>query len=217
MPTQVIKMTSSPHPYIAFEASKRIASGTLQNVALKVKHVLDTRPQASLLVFDQVTSELVDFDHRGTPEQMLKKLSLPPTGVPAHTPVAETTTAQAGPGRPRLGVVAREVTLLPRHWEWLNSQPGGASVSLRKLVEEAKRANHAKDEMRLSREASYRFMSAIAGHRAGFEEAARALFSGHAQNFRTLVSAWPADIRAHLHDLSALAFETSAFQDLQNV
>lgn len=210
-------MTPLPHHYIAFEGSQRIASGTLQNVALKVKHVLDTRPQASLLVFNQVTSELVDFDHRGTPEQMLKKLSLPPAAAPPDTPPPETNTLPAGPGRPRLGVVAREVTLLPRHWEWLNSQPGGASVSLRKLVEQAKRANHAKDDMRLARESSYRFMSAIAGHRTGFEEAARTLFAGDAENFRTLVSAWPADIRAHLHDLSAPAFETSAFQDGQNV
>ena len=210
-------MTQSPHHYIAFEGSKRLASGTLEQVALKVKHVLDTRTQARLLVFDQASSELVDFDHRGSPEQMLKKLAHAPAGVPSETPPLAADTVPVGPGRPRLGVVAREVTLLPRHWEWLNSQPGGASVSLRKLVEQARRANQARDDVRIAGEATYRFMSAIAGHRTGFEEAARALFAGDMAHFWTLVSPWPADIRAHLQDLAAPAFEKNAVPDGHHV
>ena len=210
-------MTQSPHHYIAFEGSKRLASGTLEQVALKVKHILDVRPPARLMVFDRASSELVDFDHRGSREQMLKKLAHAPAGVQSDTPPLAADTVPVGPGRPRLGVVAREVTLLPRHWEWLSSQPGGASVSLRKLVEQAKRANQARDDVRVAREVTYRFMSAIAGHRTGFEEAARALFAGDLAHFRTLLSPWPADVRAHLQDLAAPAFEKHAVQDGQHV
>ncbi len=205
-------MTESPYDYIAFEGSKRIAAGTLQQVALKAKHAIDTRPHARILVFDQATGESIDFDHRGTPEQMLKKLVSVPAGAKEHMEPPEKT-APPGPGRPRLGVVAREVTLLPRHWEWLNTQPGGASVSLRKLVEQARRVNQSKDSVRLAQETSYRFMSAMAGHRTGFEEAARALFAADRDRFHALLAPWPADIRAHLEKLSAAAFEAQPVPD----
>ncbi|MEA2888759.1 MAG: uncharacterized protein QOD11_3119, partial [Bradyrhizobium sp.] len=100
--------------------------------------------------------------------------------------------------RPKLGVVAREVTLLPRHWEWLTTQPGGASVSLRKLVEAARRANGDKDRSRAARDAAYHFMSAMAGNLPGFEEASRALFTDEPRRFSSLISAWPDDIRDHI-------------------
>jgi hypothetical protein len=101
-------------------------------------------------------------------------------------------------GRPKLGVVAREVTLLPRHWEWLNAQPGGASVALRKLVEAARRANGDKDRSRAARDAAYHFMSAMAGNLPQFEEACRALFAGDHRRFTTLIAAWPGDVRDHI-------------------
>jgi hypothetical protein len=104
-------------------------------------------------------------------------------------------------------VVAREVTLLPRHWDWLGSQPGGASVALRKLVELASRANAGKDRVRVSQNAAYRFMSAMAGNRVGFEDAARALFAADAATFNRLVSAWPADIGNHIKTLAADALQ----------
>ena len=112
-----------------------------------------------------------------------------------------------GPGRPKLGVVAREITLLPRHWDWLNAQPGGASVALRKLVEEARRANGGKDRVRQSQEAAYRFMSVMAGNRPGFEEATRALFAGHRDRFDQLVAPWPKDVRHHARKLAADALD----------
>src|SRR5262245_3846770 len=102
------------------------------------------------------------------------------------------------PGRPKLGVVAREVTLLPRHWEWLGAQPGGASVALRKLVEEARRANGDADRARAARDAAYRFMSVMAGNLAGFEEASRALFADDRRRFVGLVAGWPDDVRDHV-------------------
>ena len=102
-----------------------------------------------------------------------------------------------GPGRPKLGVVAREVTLLPRHWEWLAQQPGGASVAIRKLVEEARRTGEDRDRVRQAQEAAYRFMSAMAGNKPHYEDAIRALFAGEAARFEKLIAEWPADVRDH--------------------
>lgn len=127
--------------------------------------------------------------------------------VPLQTGGAEPETARGGPGRPKLGVVAREVTLLPRHWQWLSSQPEGASVVLRKLVEEARRANAGKDGVRRSQEAASRFMSVMAGDAPGFEEAARALFAGDAERFDQRVEGWPADLRDHARTLARVALE----------
>ena len=127
--------------------------------------------------FNDGTSELVEVDFRGTMENVLERLEKPTAGMDSATASSDTDQrSQRGPGRPKLCVVSREVTLLPRHWDWLNSQPGGASVALRKLVEEARRVNSGKDKMRLSKEVAYRFMSAMAGNFPGFEDAARALF-----------------------------------------
>ena len=100
----------------------------------------------------------------------------------------------------------REVTLLPRHWEWLGHQPGGASVVLRRLVDEARRASQAPDRIRAGRDALYRFMSAIGGDLPAFEDASRALFRGDAEGFSRLVADWPADVRRHALTLAARAF-----------
>ena len=173
--------------FIAFHGTRRIALGAMPAVVRATQAALRADPMASVLVFDARTGEPVEIDPRcGTPAQAGKA---------------------AGPGRPKLGVVAREVTLLPRHWDWLIAQPGGASVALRKLVELARRDNHAKDQERKAQEACYRFMSAIAGDRVGFEEAARALFAADRQRLQTVVAAWPADIREHLLQLAEPAFE----------
>jgi hypothetical protein len=113
-------------------------------------------------------------------------------------------------------VVAREVTLLPRHWEWLSSQPGGASVALRKLVEQAKKAGLSSDRVRQAQTASYRFMSAMAGNLDGFEEAARALFAADRGRFEALIAPWPSDVCAHLRQASAAAFESLAEPQVQH-
>src|SRR3984957_11907417 len=102
-----------------------------------------------------------------------------------------------GRGRPKLGVVAREVTLLPRHWEWLATQPGGASVALRKLVEEARRTHADKDKIRKAQERAYHFMSAMAGDLPGFEEATRALFADNRSKFKETIGTWPVDVHDH--------------------
>ena len=114
------------------------------------------------------------------------------------------------PGRPKLGVVAREVTLLPRHWDWLNSQPGGASVVLRRLVDEARHANPVADQIRRARESTYRFMTAVAGNEPGYEEATRALFAGNSARYYDLIKRWPVDVTLYACGLSLDAFEEAA-------
>jgi uncharacterized protein len=178
----------------AFQGDRRIASGTLLDVAMKVKSTVDRGEHAPILVFDDATSRQVEIDLRGTSDQVAARLAEGAAATPR------------GPGRPRLGVVAREVTLLPRHWEWLSAQPGGTSVALRKLVEEAKRANLGRDRVRQAQDTAYRFMSAIAGDRPGFEEATRALFAADARRFAECIEAWPDDIRTHAKKLASAAF-----------
>lgn len=190
----------------AFEGNRRIASGELAAVALRVKKVLDRGERAPVLIFNDVTSEQIEVDFRGTAEDVSKRLVKASEDASASS---EGETAR-GRGRPKLGVVAREVTLLPRHWEWLNEQPGGASVALRKLVEEARRTNEGKDRARRAQESAYRFLSAMAGNFPDYEEALRALFAGNAERFAELIERWPADVRDHAKNLAAAAFQAAS-------
>jgi len=202
---------ASETAYIAFDGDRRIASGNLREVISAAKETLDRRKDASVLVFDGTTSGPIEIDFRGSIDDVLARL-------PASTaaPAAMEETAQAaprGPGRPKLGVVAREVTLLPRHWEWLAQQSGGASVALRKLVDEARRANKDKDRIRQAQEAAYRFIAAMAENKPHYEEVARALFAGDAERFEAWTATWPADVRDHARRLAAVAFEPAASQE----
>lgn len=181
------------------------------HVARKVKAVIEKEEKAAVLIFDDDTSELVEVDFRGTMKDVLKRLeNLISKDTSADASSSGDRAVQRGPGRPKLGVVSREVTLLPRHWEWLNSQPGGASVALRKLVDEARRVNSGRDRVRRSQESAYRFMSAMAGDLPGFEEAARALFAGDRRRFEEQTESWPIDIRDHSLKLSDAAFGSPA-------
>jgi hypothetical protein len=189
--------------YIAFNESIKVAFGDLTGVVRRVCETVPPENWQAVLIFDTVTSARKEVDFRGTTDEVLARLEQKQKNSPAST---EEKTSQ-GPGRPRLGVVAREVTLLPRHWEWLNSQPGGASVALRKLVEEARRANEGKDRIRLAQEAGYTFLSVMAGDRPGFEEATRALFAGNHEVFNALTELWPTDIRDHARTLTLPVFE----------
>ena len=184
----------------AFCGSRCIATGKLEEVIKLVKENIDNGEVLSVLIFDDISSELIEVDFRGKMEDVLSRL-----GNPTALDNREETISR-GPGRPKLGVVPREVTLLPRHWEWLNSQPGGASVALRKLVEEARRMNSDRDQLRSSQGGVYRFMSAMAGDLPGFEEASRALFAGNPEKFNEIVTTWPVDIRDHVQKLSVNAF-----------
>jgi hypothetical protein len=202
-------MTSASTPsFTAFDGCQRIACGSLAAAVLAVKRAADTGSLGPLLIFDDRSGRVVEADIRGTDAETLARL---PTAS-LHDEVAEQASAEAGPstvpprgrGRPKLGVTAREVTLLPRHWDWLSAQPGGASVALRKLVEDARRTTTARDERRSAQERAYQFMSAMAGDMAGFEESTRALFAGDAGKFIELTSGWPGDVRDYALALAGI-------------
>ncbi|GEJ59493.1 hypothetical protein AMYX_42340 [Anaeromyxobacter diazotrophicus] len=174
-----------PRSYTAFADDRLIASGPLEEMLAGTKAWVDRKERARLLIFDDATGREVDFDLRGSLERVLARAA-PPAAEPGR------------PGRPRLGVVGREVSLLPRHWEWLEEQPNGISAALRRLVDEARKREPGKQRARSLREAASRFMTAMAGDRDGYEEASRALFAGDIPRFERLVRAWPADVRKYL-------------------
>ncbi|MEE2977649.1 MAG: DUF2239 family protein [Pseudomonadota bacterium] len=188
----------------AFAGTQRLAAGPVRDVARAVKIHVDAHPESQVLVFDNTTAQPVEFDLRGTVEDVLGRLD---RAAPSTTQPAEPESRPRGPGRPKLGVIAREVTLLPRHWDWLAAQPGGASVTLRKLVEDARRAAEGANRRREAQEAAYRFMSALAGNAARFEDATRALFAADATAFESFTQSWPADVRDFARELASRAFQ----------
>lgn len=182
---------SSPR-LVAFAGFQQVAVGDHTQVIHALRKLVT--PQETLIrVFNDATGERIDLDLRPEAE---------PTPAPA-----EEATAARPVGRPKLGVVAREVTLLPRHWEWLSSQPGGASVTLRRLIDESRKASEGRVSVRASRENAYRFMSEMAGDFAGFEEASRALFAGDLLKFENMVAPWPEDVRLQLAKLAAASWD----------
>ncbi|WNZ64228.1 DUF2239 family protein [Myxococcus sp. MxC21-1] len=192
-------MTTPSTTWTAFAGQRLIASGPPADVILAARRALDTGESAPLLLFDDTTGRTVDFHLRGSREELLARLQ------PAPAPTEEDSGPRS-PGRPRLGVVAREVTLLPRHWEWLATQPGGASVALRKLVEAARASSGDTDRRRQAQVAADRFMTTMAGNLPGYEEAARALYAGHRARFNQWTRSWPDDLRNHARRLAAPAF-----------
>ena len=179
-----------------FAGPRLIVTGDRDVAISALRELAANGEQRSILVFDDATGEQVDLDVREG-------------SIPVAAPANEEPEPRR-PGRPKLGVVAREVTLLPRHWEWLNAQPGGASVALRKLVEAARRDSVDTDRMRHSQEAAFRFMTAVAGNEAGFEEACRALYAGDREKFDSQIASWPADVAAYASRLAGDAFAKRA-------
>ena len=175
--TQDPDRTPAPR-FMAFSGPRRIAAGALDDVAVAVRRAQAADPQASLLVFDGGTGRVVDLDLRGTEAELRDRYAAPP----------------ARRGRPRLGVTAREVTLLPRHWDWLAAQPGGASAALRRLIDAARKLDAGAAEGRMRVEAAHRLMTVLAGDRPGYEEAVRALFAGDRPALDQRLVAWPADV-----------------------
>ncbi len=176
-------------PVVVFVADRLIARGALGAVLADIQTA--AAGEGAPLVIDLATGRVMDLDLRGTVAEARARL------VPA--PEVE----KRGPGRPKLGVTAREVTLLPRHWDWLASQPGGASVALRKLVEGALREADGPDRVRRAQEAAYRFITSMAGDRPGYEEAVRRLFAGDTAGFEAVTAAWPIDVRETAREIAA--------------
>ncbi len=188
--------------YTGFDGARHLASGDLASVAIAVRRATDADAAGPLLLFDNATGRSIDVDLRGSDAELRARFA--PAGNAAPGAASEApndaqppAAAPRGRGRPKLGVVSREITLLPRHWDWLASQPGGASVALRKLVDAARHQHGDRDRVRAANERAYHFMSALAGDLPGFEDATRALFAGDAPGFRERIGAWPADVREH--------------------
>lgn len=187
-------------PFSCFDGHRLVASGSLAVAALALKQLRADHAAGPLLVFDNATGRTRDFDTRGSDAELLARLAdafATAAEADAGTAPEDAPVAPRGRGRPKLGVVAREVTLLPRHWAWLAEQPGGASVALRKLVEAASRAGADKDRRRRDAERAYHFLQTIAGDLPGFEEAIRLLFAHDRAGLEAALRRWPEDVRHH--------------------
>jgi hypothetical protein len=169
--------------YTAFAGTELIVRGALETMLRKTKARLDGGEQEQILIFDDRTGQQIDFDFRGTPDEVVARVEPPATA--------------GGRGRPKLGVVSREISLLPRHWEWLEQQGSGISATLRRLVEQAMKSQAGKERARQLRDALCRFMTCMAGDRPNFEEACRSLYAGDGARFAAQVERWPKDIREY--------------------
>lgn len=193
----------SDHPaahFTAFAGHRRVASGALAEVAVALSR--RTPHPDAVLVFDDGSGQVVDLDLRGSEADIVARLP-PLRPAPGAAQAEAAQESPRGRGRPRLGVLAREVTLLPRQWEWLAAQPGGASATLRKLVEEARRTVDPRRQRRAAQETTYRVMQALGGDLPGYEEATRALFAGDLAGLRSRIADWPADVRDYALRLAA--------------
>jgi uncharacterized protein len=191
----------TPGTYSVFEGTTRLFRGTFPEVVLKVKERLGRADHSSLLMFSDDTGKTMDFNFQGSVKDVLKRLEIYVSRQASPPP--------SGPGRPRLGVISREISLLPRHWEWLASQPGGASATLRKLIEEARRKSMAHVSVKQIQERAYRFMSVMAGNMTGYEEALRALYKADRRNFLLHMQDWPPDVRTHAIELAKPVFDAA--------
>lgn len=183
--------------FTAFAGERLVASGELKAMLYTTKKFLDEKSSEQVLIFDDQTGQQVDFDFRGTPDDILKRLGDHPL-FKADTGAIK---QQIGPGRPKLGVVCREVSLLPRHWDWLENQQGGISASIRRLVDEARKHEPEKEMERNKRNVASRVMMVLAGNLPGYEEASRALFAGDREKFENEISGWPKDIRSYIKNI----------------
>jgi hypothetical protein len=172
----------------AFLGVDLLCSGSAAEVALRVKATASN----DILIFEDDTGRQIDLDIRGSDDEIVARYTVP--------------TEPKARGRPKLGVVAREVTLLPRHWDWLAEQPGGASVALRRLIDTARGSGEARTTIRRAQEAADRVMGAILGNQPNYEEASRALYASDRSRFLALTEAWPADLRDYVRRQAAPAF-----------
>ncbi|BEV01393.1 DUF2239 family protein [Novosphingobium olei] len=190
-------------PCSAFAGFSLVAQGSVVDVALALRDLVMPVDAPPVLIFDDLSGGQIDLNLRGSTADVVRRLGEHPAllRLVASTDAAAVADGESdaprGRGRPKLGVVAREVTLLPRHWDWLASQPGGASQALRRLVDQARKRDAGRTDERAARERAYRFISALAGDLPDFETASRALFAGDATAFAASIAAWPPDVRRH--------------------
>lgn len=190
--------------YTAFSGDRVLARGSYAEITQALAAACPT--DTAVLVFDDATGASVDAPPRPEHAALWARNEAEPVPEPGVGDAPR----RPAPGRPRLGVVAREVTLLPRHWDWLATQSGGASAALRRLVDQARKSNETADTLRQAQERSYKFMSAMAGHQPGFEEATRALFAQERERFEALIATWPIDVAEYARTLAAPIWPSDA-------
>ena len=184
--------------YSAFAGTRLLASGDLATVVGQIKAIYDRQGAEAILLLEDATSERIDLDLNGSPELVLERALAQQR---ARQQLREWNLQPHTQGQTKTGAVPGTVNLLPRHWAWLNSQPGGASVALRKLVELASRDARGEDRLRRTQAAIDRFMLTLAGDLANYEEASRALYRSDWTRLRALIVDWPTDVRAHVEKL----------------
>lgn len=197
--------------YTAFLEQQQISNGHFEEVKQAACQRVTNGERRPIIIFNDANGKVVDIDYQN-PDLSVESLDTNPicTNDAASTIEPQQAKQARRVGRPKLGVVAKEVTLLPRHWEWLATQPGGASVTLRKLVEKARRDNQAADQITQSRDACYRVINALAGNEAASEEAIRALFADDRDTFTAIIQMWPTDVSRYVQSIANTAFTTTA-------
>ena len=176
--------------YTAFAGNRRIAAGNRDSILADIKHYTDSHDER-VLIFEDLSGRQVDFDFSGSLDDVLER--------------GRARVVRLGPGRPKLGVVGREVSLLPRHWEWLEDQPNGISAAIRRLVDEARKREPGAQRARRLRDGIARFMWSMGGDLPNFEEATRALYGETDARLEELIAPWPDDVRDHVVRLVAEA------------
>ncbi len=192
--------------YVAFLGDRWLARGALAEVALAVFQHAPGQDSDAVLVLDESTGRPVDLNVSGSEQDVRARYGMPPDDDSAPA------LKRRRRGRPRLGVVGREVTLLPRHWAWLDDQRGGASATLRRLVDRARKDLGGADRRNQAQDRTHRLMTVLAGERQGYEEACRALYGGEEARFNEYIRVWPRDIREVIQNSSAEAFRNTDLQ-----
>ncbi len=188
------EMETIKRKYTLFVGNLLEISGDIGVVIKRAKEFFDQKCNERIALFDDTTGNVIDVDYRGTLEDVLSRLP----NHPMFAYLNETVVKKSGPGRPKLGVVSKEITLLPRHWEWLGEQQGGASVTLRKLVEKARKESAESDNVRREMESIGRFLTDMAGDLPDYEEVTRAYYAKNWGVFEKLIVDWPEDIKGYV-------------------
>ncbi len=183
--------------FSAFDGHQLLFKGAFSEVVLKIKKRIGKDSNSSILIFSDATGKTMDFNFQGTEKDILKRLEVF---------VTEKSQPLEGPGRPRLGVVSREISLLPRHWEWLASQPGGASATLRKFVDAEMRKSSDGPSVQQAQERAYKFMNVMAGDLEGYEDALRALYRKDKKQFTASIKNWAPDVKTYVVELASPVF-----------
>ena len=189
---------------IVFKGQDKLSAGPVSEVAKYLKSLVDQGDAPNYLIFKSSNGQQIDFDLGGSETDVEQRY-----GSSKHASLADSAadTPPKTRGRPKLGVVGREVTLLPRHWEWLDRQRGGSSAALRRLIDAERKNNADEDRVRIAQDSTNRFIYAMAGNLAGFEEAVRALYAGDKAGFAQHIRSWPADIKQCTIDFARDAFD----------